>query len=301
MTTNGSSSVRKFVLVTLLAIVVYTAFVLASDVRQLRALLSHFEWLTFFWALLLAFGNYLLRFGKWQYYLRSLSIGASNDPSTSGFVPIPWFESLTIFLAGFSMSLTPGKAGEVFRSALLLSARGTPIERSAPIVIADRVTDLLALVALVGIGSLQFKGYGWIAVAATGLVGGVIVFVFVRPFAELVFRIAAKIPVVSKILPKIRAAYGALQTVMTPRAVVSMTAVSVVAWGLEALGLWFILAGLGQRTAVAVAFFVYATSTIAGALAMLPGGLGSTHKVMMFGKDVGTPALRGCSYKLRLT
>ena len=34
---------------------------------------------------------------------------------------------------------------------------------------------------------------------------------------------------------------------------------------------------------------------------MLPGGLGSTHKVLIFGKDVGTPALRGCSYRLRLT
>lgn len=34
---------------------------------------------------------------------------------------------------------------------------------------------------------------------------------------------------------------------------------------------------------------------------MLPGGLGSTLKVMIFGKDVGAPALRGCSYRVRLT
>jgi SAM-dependent MidA family methyltransferase len=34
---------------------------------------------------------------------------------------------------------------------------------------------------------------------------------------------------------------------------------------------------------------------------MLPGGLGSTHKVLIFGKDVGTPSLRGCSYRVRLT
>jgi SAM-dependent MidA family methyltransferase len=34
---------------------------------------------------------------------------------------------------------------------------------------------------------------------------------------------------------------------------------------------------------------------------LMPGGLGSTHKVMIFGKDVGTPALRGCSYKIRIT
>lgn len=34
---------------------------------------------------------------------------------------------------------------------------------------------------------------------------------------------------------------------------------------------------------------------------MLPGGLGSTHKVLLFGKGVGAPQLRGCSYSTRLT
>jgi SAM-dependent MidA family methyltransferase len=34
---------------------------------------------------------------------------------------------------------------------------------------------------------------------------------------------------------------------------------------------------------------------------MLPGGLGSTHKVMIFGKGVGRPALKGLSYKVRVT
>jgi SAM-dependent MidA family methyltransferase len=34
---------------------------------------------------------------------------------------------------------------------------------------------------------------------------------------------------------------------------------------------------------------------------MFPGGLGSTHKVLVFGKGVGTPRLSGCSYRMRLT
>ena len=34
---------------------------------------------------------------------------------------------------------------------------------------------------------------------------------------------------------------------------------------------------------------------------LFPGGLGSTHKVLIFGKNVGTPTLRGCSYQKRLT
>jgi SAM-dependent MidA family methyltransferase len=34
---------------------------------------------------------------------------------------------------------------------------------------------------------------------------------------------------------------------------------------------------------------------------MLPGGLGSTHKVMIFGKGVGQPVLKGLSYRVRVT
>ena len=34
---------------------------------------------------------------------------------------------------------------------------------------------------------------------------------------------------------------------------------------------------------------------------VMPGGLGSTMKVLVLGKGVGTPALRGCSYRMRVT
>jgi SAM-dependent MidA family methyltransferase len=34
---------------------------------------------------------------------------------------------------------------------------------------------------------------------------------------------------------------------------------------------------------------------------LLPGGLGSTHKVLILGKGVGTPTLQGCSFKVRVT
>jgi SAM-dependent MidA family methyltransferase len=34
---------------------------------------------------------------------------------------------------------------------------------------------------------------------------------------------------------------------------------------------------------------------------LLPGGLGSSHKVLIFGRGVGRPTLKGCSYRVRLT
>ena len=34
---------------------------------------------------------------------------------------------------------------------------------------------------------------------------------------------------------------------------------------------------------------------------VLPGGLGSTHKVLILGKGVDAPALQGCSFGIRVT
>jgi SAM-dependent MidA family methyltransferase len=43
------------------------------------------------------------------------------------------------------------------------------------------------------------------------------------------------------------------------------------------------------------------TNRLALKTLMMPGGLGSTHKVLLLGKGVGRPALRGCSFAQRVT
>ena len=49
------------------------------------------------------------------------------------------------------------------------------------------------------------------------------------------------------------------------------------AWSLECAALWVILRGLGERTGLGLATFFYATSTLAGAIVPVPGGLGVTE------------------------
>lgn len=269
---------KKVLLVTLFGVVVYAAIALWSDVSQLRRYLVTFEWWTFGAALLLAFTNYLIRFAKWEYYLRRLKIGA-NAPGEP-FAPLPMGESLAIFLSGFALSITPGKAGEVFKSALLASARGTPVAKSAPIVVADRLSDLLSLIILVAIGSAAFPGYGWIAAVAALMVSGVMVFIVFEAMTLKMIATIGGMNVGAKLAPKLEEAYRSLRIMVSPGALLATTSLSVVAWGLECAGLWLILKGLGQPVGVDLAFFSYATATIAGAIAMLPGGLGGTEVTM---------------------
>ena len=70
--------------------------------------------------------------------------------------------------------------------------------------------------------------------------------------------------------------------------------------GLQTLGFldqtYFLLGLIGGWNAKALAERAAALKTL-----LVPGGLGSTHKVMIFGKGVGTPTLRGCSFRMRVT
>ncbi len=260
---------RRILAVTMLVVFVYAAFVLLNDVGKLRAALSHFSWWTFAAALTLAAGNYGLRFLKWQYYLLRLRV--EN---------VPWVESLVVFLAGFAMSITPAKAGEVFKSALLASARGVSIVRTAPVVVADRLTDLIALIMIAVAGSFWFEGGRWPAVMASVMVGVLLVFIFVPSLGEAVITVAERLPLGKKLAPRAREAYAALRLLAGPSALVIPTILSLVAWGFECVGLWIILRGLEHPVSIAVSFFTYAVATIAGAVMMLPGGVGGTEATM---------------------
>jgi uncharacterized membrane protein YbhN (UPF0104 family) len=260
---------RKILLFVLAVVFVYAAFIFYNDVAKLRAALSHYAWWTFAAALALALGNYVLRFLKWQYYLVRLDVRG-----------VPWIESFTIYLAGFALSVTPAKAGEVFKSALLLSARGVPVARTAPIVVADRLTDLISLILIALLGSFWFDGGRLPALAASGMVALLLLFVFVPALGETVLAGVEKFPGGRLIAPKARQAYAALRVLAGPSALVVPTLLSLVAWGLECVALWVVCLGLDHAVSLSVGFFTYAVATIAGAVMMLPGGVGGTEATM---------------------
>lgn len=286
---------RRVLTITLLVVLVYGGIVLWGDVQRLRAVIASYAWWTFAASLVLASTNYAVRWLKWEYYLKRI-----------GVTGVPKGESAVIFLSAFVMSITPGKAGEVFKSALLASARGVPVAQSAPIVVAERLTDLLSLILLVALGGLWFPDGRVYAVIAAVMVGGVMLFVLNRRLGELAIDLVARTTFGRRIAPRLHEAYASLRVVASPAALVVPTALSVVAWGCECLGLWIILRGLGQAAGVAVASFCYATATVAGAVAMLPGGVGGFEPVMLgllpkLARGVVTPdAARAATILVRL-
>jgi len=254
----------------LAAVVLYGSMVLYRGVGNIRSQFANYAWWTFAGACGLAFANYLLRFLKWEYYLAVLGIRG-----------IPKGESLLTFLSGFVLTVTPGKVGEVFKSLVLQQTQGVPVERSAPIVVAERITDLIAVVTMIALGSLGFEGGAVWAAAGGTVVVALLVFIaspqLQRPLLSRLPRLPGSLGRLgARIGPRLEEALSSLHELTTPRRLFWPSLLSLVGWSLEGVALWLILLGFGQDLSLALAIFFYSTATLAGALIPLPGGLGVT-------------------------
>ena len=154
---------RKVALSAVLGALVIAALSIFTDVRAVGNSLADFDW-SLLWAVLgWTLLNYLLRWLKWDYYLRKLGMGGG----------VSHWDSALLFGSGMVMAVTPGKVGEVFKSYLLKRINGTPVSASAPIVLAERLTDGLGMLVLMAVGLNLYpsaRPLFWILLVA-GVVG----------------------------------------------------------------------------------------------------------------------------------
>jgi uncharacterized membrane protein YbhN (UPF0104 family) len=261
----GSRRLARRVLATvLLAVLLYGAFVSWTGWREMGALWGRFRAWTFVAALGLSTFNYALRFLKWEYYLGRLEIGGIGRG-----------DSALVFLSGFVLTVTPGKLGEVFKSAVLSETHGVPAARTAPIVVAERLTDVIAVVVLIALGGAAFPGgLPWAAAGACAAGLGIVAVLWRRPGDAVVGWLERGPARLRRLAPRAREAWDSLRVVAAPGALLWPTALSLFAWAAEGVGLWLLVGGFGAATPLGLTVFFYATATLAGALIPVPGGLG---------------------------
>ena len=225
---------------------------LYADFGRLGDELAGFRWELFPLALALTALNYVLRFWRWQRYLARLEID------------VPAGRSFAIFLAGLSGTITPAKLGEVLKCALLKRSFGVPVRRSVPIVLAERVTDATGVVALAVVGGAGTNRWPVLVLAVVGVAA--IVLVVRSPLLE---RFAG-----------LGEAPGAARALLETPLLVGMTAVSAVSWFFECLAAYVCVSGLGLDLSLGDTIVVFSLGSLAGALSLLPGGLGVAETSM---------------------
>lgn len=260
---------RKVLLSVLFGLLVILGLALLGDIRQTARALGHFQWAYAPLILGLTLFNYALRFVKWHYYLHILNVRT-----------ISLADSARVFLANFIMVMTPGKVGEFFKAYLLKQVAGTPVAHSAPIVVAERVTDGMAMGLLALLGLTTYRA-AWPALAlilGTMLAG--VALVQMRPLALRALGWGERLPLLSPAAHSLHALYESAYRILRWDALALAVGLGVLSWGAEGLAFYLVLRGLGLPSGALLllqAVFILAFATIVGAVSALPGGLGAAE------------------------
>lgn len=270
-----SRFVRRALFGVVLGVLVYVAAVVYVDAGRVADALSGYAWSMVLLALGLSGANYLLRFVKWELCLGWLGVRGSGPEDAPG---LTRGRSLLIYLAGLSMSVTPGKIGEVLRSYLLRATDGVPFTRTAPVVVADRATDLVALVVLSLVAVTEHREFMPVALVTLGLVVfGVVVLGSPRLCRPLLHALM-RLPGLGRLAARAELLIESSAALLRVGPLLVLSALSVLGWWLECVGYWLILRGFaGVEASLSLCTFLWATTTLIGALSFLPGGLGATE------------------------
>ena len=253
------------------AVAVYVVALVWVETDELTHVLADYNWWTFVAALGLSSANYFLRFWKWELCLGWLNVREEAPTLSIG-------RSLLIYLSGLSMSVTPGKIGEVLRSVLLRASDAVAFSRTAPVVVADRLTDLAALVILAALGIVEHREYLPVVIVTLGLVIGAVAGLGSPRILSSILTGLGRFPGLRSVAARAESLAQSSAVVLRWRPLGILTAISVVGWGFECLGYWFILTGFpGITPSLALCTFLWAITTLIGALSFLPGGLGATE------------------------
>ena len=248
-----------------LAALVFMGLILYGSFGELSDQLARFPLPLLPVVLALSSLNYLLRYIRWRYYLRQTNVQVDEA------------QSIWVFLSGLSMSATPAKVGELLKSYLLKQGADIPISHTVPVVVMERITDVMSVLLLLLVGVLAF-GYGWPIL----VVGSVAVLAAAYGLgSRRGMRILLKAPLMGRFRAPLRESQERFQRLLTPQSLSLALALGAASWFGEAAGFWVVFLGLNVPVSLLEATFIYSFAMLAGAATLLPGGLGAAEVSMI--------------------
>lgn len=228
------------------------------------------------WAIILGLSliNYLLRYFRWHWYLR-----ADIPPTLSH------SRHLFIYIAGFALTMTPGKAGEAMR-CLYLKKQGVSNDKSMGIFVVERLLDLLVIILMAAaVVSIFSTGQAVISIMVSlGLIAIALGIVHLPKEKLLGSKPVRRLP--EKIQQALRFAESSLDAARSHLAFKPLLFglfLGIIAWGLEGVGLYLVMEAFDvEKSSVLIAIGIYGFAILLGALSFLPGGIGGAEAAMIF-------------------
>ncbi|WP_227258164.1 lysylphosphatidylglycerol synthase transmembrane domain-containing protein [Kangsaoukella pontilimi] len=221
--------------------------------------------------LALSLVNYMLRGLRWHLFSSRLGTGLSL------------LQNLRHFMGGFAMSVTPGRVGELVRMRWIGREAGWSFDRTAPLVLVDRASDLAAMAILLAI-AMTFTTTGVSGAMPVVILSLILSWMASRP---AILRQAAawghgmtlrRLP---RLFARVRRAARAMGRFTSPGTMVVATFLGVAGWAAEGVAFHLLLVWMGADIGLGTAIAIFVFATLAGGLTGAPGGLGGAEAAIV--------------------
>lgn len=274
---------KKIFMSLVIGILIFAGLSIYSDVDKLGMVLTTFDYRYAPFILILAPLNYFFRYIKWNYYLKHIGVKVDR------------WSNILIFVSGLAMTVTPGKVGEFLKAYLIKEKNGEPISKTAPLVMAERLTDGISMLILASCGVMAYD-YGKGILFVT--IGCMMAFIGIVQSPKTVYMLMdmmGKVPFVKKHAKSIKEFYSNTYLLFKVKPLLFAVSIGVVSWFFEGLVIFLALKAMNTEVSLLASVFIVSFSSIVGAISMLPGGLfaaeGSIVGLLLFigiSKDVAT-------------
>jgi uncharacterized protein (TIRG00374 family) len=261
---------RKVLLTVLVSVFIYIVLLFYADTRKVGAILRDFDPKALLILLNLSFLCYLTRTLRLLYLMRLLK------------AKINFNEALYLQFSGMIMTITPGKLGEVFKAFLARELVGFSAGKGVALVFVERLTDLAAVILLSLGGLMTFKA-NFISLGILIFLTAIITVLFsTNWFRKAFLSLLSKTKYAERFKGSFNEMFATIRTYLNLKPLLISIILAIIGWGSEGIAFYLTLKELDFGAFnVFQAISVYTVSTIAGALAMLPGGIGLTEGSMI--------------------
>jgi glycosyltransferase 2 family protein len=251
------------------SVAVYIIIAYVGGIGKVFETIAHANLYLFALAFVAVFAGYMLRFGKWSYFLKKLKI------------KVPFKKSLVTHLSMYSMDITPGSYGRVVAAYTLSRIANVKTLSVVPIVIVEIFTDFMGWAILALAAAVYFHTYIFYVLIIDILLLLPFLFILNKWFFNKFRVILDKSKYLKKFSMYGEEYYASQTKLNSPDVYVVSIAFTVPAAFLTALALYFSIIAIGSTAHVAGSVFIFSSSQIFGMITAIPGNIGVTDAALV--------------------
>jgi len=275
----------KIIVIVMISVVIYTSLIIYSDLIKIsnESLSFQIEYAPLIISSLTF--SFFLAILRWHIFLKKSEI------------IIPKRSTVLIFMAGFSLSIIPGKVGELIKSELLKIKYEIPRKNSVPIIFAEQLYSAIGLIIISCFGIYYFD----LSVYVVILFAAIIVAIFTLLLSKKLFikssKIFCKIKFLNNFLKDMSESYVVIRQLFSYKVLIPSLTLSILFWVFQGISVYLILLSFGINLFDFVTLLtVYTSSIMLGVISFLPLGIGVVE-----GSLVGFMSYQGLEISSALT